>query len=248
MLVLENLAKHFGGLQAVAGVTYAFPQGRITGLIGPNGAGKTTIFNMITGLVRPSAGRVTFDGRDITGLAPHRVARLGLGRTFQQTRIFLQLSVLENAVLALPTVTHAIHRSLAFTAAKQRRLESQALESLALFGLGDLARRPAGALSYGEQKVVMLACLLSSGARTLLLDEPTGGIDPSAREGVLTGVLKLRDLGRTIVLIEHNLDVVRGACEDVVFLAEGRVLAHGTPAEIEADARLTRLYFGGGHA
>jgi branched-chain amino acid transport system permease protein len=248
MLVLEQLAKHFGGLQAVADVTYSFPERRITGLIGPNGAGKTTIFNMITGIVRPSAGRVIFNGRDITGLAPHRVARLGLGRTFQQTRIFLQLTVLENAVLALPYVTHAIYRSLAFTASKQRALQAQAMDSLSLLGLGDLARRQAGELSYGEQKVVMLACLLSSGAHTLLLDEPTGGIDRSAREGVLASVLKLRDLGRTIVLIEHNLDVVRGACEEVVFLAEGRVLAHGTPAEIEADTRLTRLYFGGGHA
>jgi ABC-type branched-subunit amino acid transport system ATPase component len=248
MLELKALAKNFGGNAAVKGVTCTFPTGKITGLIGPNGAGKTTIFNMITGNIRPSTGKVFFDGRDITGTPPHKVARLGIGRGFQKTRMFLALTVLENVVVALPDVSHTVFRLSNYSRARQNELDAKAKGFLDILGIAGLSGRRGSELSYGDQRTVMLACLLAAGGKTLLLDEPTGGIDPSARGRVLEQILSLCEMGRTIVLIEHNLDVVRGTCENVLFLAQGEVLASGTPAEIEADKRLTELYFGAAHA
>ncbi len=245
MLRLDHLSCRFGGLLALNDVTIEFETGRITGLIGPNGAGKTTLFNLVTGFIRPTTGAVYLDGELITGRKPHEIARAGLGRTFQQTRIFLKLSLVENAVLALPQVSDRIGRAALVAAATRKAGEEQAMENLRFVGLAEDAGRPAASLGYGEQKLAMFACLLSSGASTLLLDEPTAGIDPAARRRILDTVVRLREIGKTIVLIEHNLDVVRGSCDSVVFLAEGRVLTVGTAAEIEADPRLTRLYFGG---
>jgi branched-chain amino acid transport system permease protein len=245
VLRLDHLSCRFGGLLALDDVTIEFETGRITGLIGPNGAGKTTLFNLVTGFIRPTTGAVYLDGDLITGRKPHEIARAGLGRTFQQTRIFLKLSLVENAVLALPQVSDRIGRAALVGAETRKAWEEQAMENLKFVGLAEDARRPAASLGYGEQKLAMFACLLSSGASTLLLDEPTAGIDPAARRRILDTVVRLREIGKTIVLIEHNLDVVRGSCDSVVFLAEGRVLTVGTAAEIEADPRLTLLYFGG---
>jgi branched-chain amino acid transport system permease protein len=246
VLRLDHLSCRFGGLLALNDVTIEFETGRITGLIGPNGAGKTTLFNLVTGFIRPTVGAVYLDGDLLTGRRPHEIARAGVGRTFQQTRIFLKLSLIENAVLALPQVSDRIGRAALGGAATRKAWEEQAMENLKFVGLAEDAIRPAASLGYGEQKLAMFACLLSSGASTLLLDEPTAGIDPAARRRILDTVVRLRELGKTIVLIEHNLDVVRGSCDSVVFLAEGCVLAVGTAAEIESDPRLTLLYFGGG--
>jgi ABC-type branched-subunit amino acid transport system ATPase component len=248
MLVLKDLAKTFGGKAAVAGVSCEFEPQRITGLIGPNGAGKTTVFNMVSGLLKPTTGSVFFDGRNITGKAPHAVARMGIGRGFQRTRLFNALTALENVLVSLPAVTHRLSVVFAYGGARRKQLDEQAVHYLERLGITHLAGRRASELSYGDQRSVMLACLLASGATTLLLDEPTSGIDPAAREKVLKQILALRDGGQTIVLVEHNLDVVRGACERVLFLAEGKVLASGTPAEIESDPVLTKLYFGSVHA
>ena len=243
-LELRDLRKSFGGIAAVDGVSIRFPPGRITGLVGPNGAGKTTIFNLITGAVSPSGGAVMLGGEAITGLRPHRVARRGIGRTFQQVRIFPELSVLQNASLGLPDVSDSLLRSLFLTRVRQRGIEARARESLSFFRLEGRAAEPAASLSYAEQKLLMFACLLGLGATTLLLDEPTAGLDPSSRGPVLDAIAHLSTLGRTIVLVEHNLDVVRNCCEQAVFLAEGRVVRTGTPAELEADADLAALYFG----
>jgi len=243
-LALDNVQKSFGGVQAVRGVTFTVERGEVVGLVGPNGAGKTTIFNLATGVLRPTVGRVRLDGRDITGIAPHRAARLGIGRTFQQTRIFHHLKVFENVVLARRSVDDRLLPALLTLPATRRRWRAEAADQLARLNLGGRLDDYGGDLSYAEQKLVMFACLAASGARTFLLDEPTAGLDPGSQQTVIDAVVALRSPERSIVLIEHNLDVVRGCCDRVVFLAEGQVIATGTPAEVQADPHLRDLYFG----
>jgi branched-chain amino acid transport system ATP-binding protein len=245
-LVLDNLQKRFGGLFAVRGASFEVKRGEIVGLVGPNGAGKTTIFNLITGVLPPSGGRVLLDGHDITGTKPHLAARLGIGRTFQQTRIFHHLRVYENVVLSRREVDDSLLRAVAVRASTRRAWRDEAVAQLEALGLGRLADEYGGDLSYAEQKLVMFACLIAGGARVLLLDEPTAGLDPSSQDVMIDTVRRLRDPERAIVLIEHNLGVVRGCCDRIVFLAEGVVLASGPPAEVEADPALRDLYFGAG--
>ena len=248
MLRLVNLTKTFGGLTAINDVSIAFQPGEIVGLIGPNGAGKTTLFNLITGVVPPTHGRVYFGERDITGLRPHRVARLGIGRTFQQTRIFHDLKVVENVMLARPEVNGGLARALCTLPSVKRKWAQEAIAHLEFLGLAGHAQEYGGDLSYAEQKLVMFACLMASGATTLLLDEPTAGLDPTSHLEMIDMVTRLRRPGTTIVLIEHNLDIVRGCCDRVVFLAEGSVRAVGTTDEVERSVELRDLYFGTGDA
>jgi branched-chain amino acid transport system permease protein len=251
MLRIEGLSRHFGGVKALNGATCSFEKGRITGLVGPNGAGKTTIFNLVTGLIAPTAGRVEYEGRDITGLRPFEVARRGVGRTFQHTRIIRDLTVLENVVMGLPSVQPSLLAMMTMSRARRVANEQEAMGWLAALKLESRAAAPGADLSYAEQKLLMLCCLLASGARTLLLDEPTAGLDPASRRGIVEAIAGLAGPERTIVLVEHNLDVVRGLCDRVVFLAEGRVIAEGTAREIEARPDLAALYFGhsgGGNA
>jgi ABC-type branched-subunit amino acid transport system ATPase component len=243
-LRMDNVRKAFGGLIAVRGVTAEINPGEIVGLVGPNGAGKTTIFNLITGLLKPTSGHILLDDRDITGLAPYRIARLGIGRTFQQTRIFHHLRVVDNVVLARSDVNDHLVAALSTTGTIRKRREQAAIGYLSRFGLEARAEEFGGDLSYAGQKLVMLSCLVAGGARILLLDEPTAGLDPSSQKTVIDAVAKLRSPERSIVLIEHNLDVVRGCCDRVLFLAQGEVIATGTPAEVEADPKLRDLYFG----
>ena len=248
MLRLDKLVKQFGGLTAINDVSLSFQPGEIVGLIGPNGAGKTTLFNLITGMIAPTSGRVFLGQRDITGMRPHRVARLGVGRTFQQTRIFHDLKVIDNVVLARPEVDGSLARALTTGAALKQAWARDALAQLDYLGMAGHAQEYGGDLSYAEQKLVMFACLLASGASTLLLDEPTAGLDPSSHHGMIQTVTRLRRPGSTVVLIEHNLDIVRGCCDRVVFLAEGTEKAVGTTAEVERSPELRDLYFGTGTA
>ena len=248
MLRLDKLVKSFGGLTAIDNVSLMFEPGEIVGLIGPNGAGKTTLFNLITGVVAPTQGRVFLGDRDITGLRPYRVARLGVGRTFQQTRIFRDLKVVDNVVLARPEVNGSLVRALMTTPALKRLWAREALAHLDFLGLAGQAQEYGGDLSYAEQKLVMFACLMASGATTLLLEEPTAGLDPGSHAGMIATVTRLRRPGTTVVLIEHNLDIVRGCCDRVVFLAEGAVKAQGTTDEVERSPELRDLYFGTGGA
>ena len=248
MLRLDKLVKQFGGLTAINDVSLSFQPGEIVGLIGPNGAGKTTLFNLITGMIAPTSGRVFLGQRDITGMRPHRVARLGVGRTFQQTRIFHDLKVIDNVILARPEVDGSLTRALTTGASLKRAWALDALAQLEFLGMADHAQEYGGDLSYAEQKLVMFACLMASGASTLLLDEPTAGLDPSSHQSMIQTVTRLRRPGSTVVLIEHNLDIVRGCCDRVVFLAEGTVKAVGSTAEVERSPELRDLYFGSGIA
>jgi branched-chain amino acid transport system permease protein len=247
-LEVVGLKKSFGGLIAVGGASFTIPQGKITALIGPNGAGKTTIFNMMTGSLKPDEGRVLLRGEDITGESVVQVARRGLARTFQDVRICERMTVLDNVCVAIPAQPGESLSLLALrpfhsrTADKATR--AQAMECLALFGVADLAHMTAGELSYGDQKLVVIARLLATDCDVLLLDEPTSGVDPANVEGVMQGVSRLRDLGRTVCLVEHSVHFVQRLADRAVFLDQGVVLAEGTVDELVNTPELADLYFG----
>ena len=241
VLRTENLTKRFGGLTAVDNLSISLPGGRIHAIIGPNGAGKTTFFNLVTGLLSPSSGRIFFRGRNITGCRPHVISRLGIKRTLQVKSVFPELSVADNLWItrqARDRFLHPFRRAASDLDAKMR--VAQTLEQI---GLADLATRPAGTLSYGDVAMLEIGMALISEPTLLLLDEPTCGMSP-AETG--RAVAKIRDLARTIdiVIIEHDMDVVFGIADDITVLAQGAILASGSPAEIANDERVREAYLG----
>ena len=245
---VEDLAKHFGGIYAVNGVDLVLREHQITALIGPNGAGKTTIFNLITGVLPPDRGRVYLRGRDITGMPPNEVAKLGMARSFQDTRLFRRLTALENVAMAVPHQPGENVASLAVRPLRSRRAEEEtrarAMGYLELVGMAGAAETVVANLGYGEQKVVAVARLLATEAPVLLLDEPTSGIDPAALDDTITLVLRLKALGRTICVVEHSLHVVEKLADHVIFMEDGRVAAEGTIEELTSQERLVEVYFG----
>ncbi|MEI6374963.1 MAG: branched-chain amino acid ABC transporter ATP-binding protein/permease [Actinomycetes bacterium] len=247
-LEVYGLKKSFGGLVAVGGASFTIAEGKITALIGPNGAGKTTIFNMITGTFKPDEGTVKLFGEDITGLSVVDIANKGIARSFQDVRICEQMTVLDNVAVAVPKQAGEGLTNLIFRPLKTRKVEratrERALECLALFGISDKANDLVGELSYGDQKLVAIARLLATDADVLLLDEPTSGVDPANVEGVMQGVRRLRDLGRTVCLVEHSVHFVQQLADRAVFLDQGIVLAEGTVDELINQQELADLYFG----
>jgi len=229
-LEIENLRKHFGGVSAVDGVSLALETGRIYGLIGPNGSGKTTLFNCITGVERRDAGRVAFNGERIDGLKPWVIAQKGIGRTFQVIRVFPELSALEN----LMVVTRG-----SGAAARER-----ALELLTFVRLEGLRDEYAGNLSYGQQKLVEFVRVLMRDPSLILLDEPAAGVNRTLLNDLLDAVRRLRDRGKTILLVEHDMKVVMGLCETVFVLDHGEKIAEGPPGVIQTDERVIEAYFG----
>ena len=247
---VERLTKAFGGLRAVTEVTFDLLPGGIAALIGPNGAGKTTIFNLMTGALRADEGSVSVNGRDITGLPVYRRARLGIGRTFQDVRLFGGMSVGENVeVYAQRGRAASVTRSLVLprsTRRMDREAKARARATLELIGVGHLERQSVDGLSYAEQKLVAIARILAMGATTLLMDEPASGVDEVGRDQLCGAVQRLAAENLTVCIIEHNLDVVRRVATRVVFLAEGRILASGAPDEIFESSELAEVYFGSG--
>jgi branched-chain amino acid transport system permease protein len=248
LLEVRAVTKHFGGITALANLSLALPQGTITGLIGPNGAGKTTAFNVITGFLAPETGTVLYRGRDITGLVPYRVARLGIARSFQDLRLFQRMTVLDNVLVARPGqvgerlgAAIAGGRALARDGAMHLDAALASLEFVQLIAKRD---EIAENLSYAEQKLLALARLLASDADVILLDEPTSGLAPMTVGAMLDLIRALPARGRTVCIIEHNLDVIKGLSDRVVFLDGGEAIAVGAPAEIMGDARLAEIYFG----
>ena len=233
ILELRGLEKVFGGVRAVHDLSFSLPKGETTALIGPNGAGKTTIFNMITGVFPPDAGQVILRGEEITGMPLHSVTRRGLARTFQDVRIFGRLSALDNVALAVPQ-----------TDRRGRRARGRAMELLRFVGLERQAEVPVAVMPYGDQKLVSLARVLGTGAEVVLLDEPASGIDARWLETTLGLIGELHAEGRTVCIVEHNLEVVERLAGHVIFLEQGTVTAEGTMTELKSQERLVEAYFG----
>jgi ABC-type branched-subunit amino acid transport system permease subunit/ABC-type branched-subunit amino acid transport system ATPase component len=243
----RGLARQFGGIVAVSGLDITVEPGRITGLIGPNGAGKTTAFNLLTGFLQPNEGEVRYRGRSLNGLKPHQIVRLGVARSFQDLKLFTGLTVLENVLVALPRQRGDRLRYVYFAPWLVRREEREnlgrAMGILEFVGLAGRAGDLAADLSYAEEKLLVVARLLATGAEALLFDEPLSGLAPNALAKVFPIFKQLAASGRTLCIIEHNLDVIRELCSQVVFLDEGRKLAQGTPEELMRDPELSGRYF-----
>ena len=243
----RGLERRFGGIVAVAGLDLTIEPARITGLIGPNGAGKTTAFNLLTGFLQPDRGEVLYRGRSLKGVKPHRIVRQGVARSFQDLKLFTNLTVLENVLVALPG-QRGDHLAYVYFApwivrAEERRNLGRAMAILEFVSLGGRAGELASELSYAEEKLLAVARLLATGAQALLFDEPLGGLAPNALAKVFPLFRQLAASGRTLCIIEHNLDVIRELCDRVVFLDEGRKLAEGTPEELMRDPQLSERYF-----
>ncbi|HEX4815287.1 MAG TPA: ABC transporter ATP-binding protein [Nonomuraea sp.] len=236
----EGLSKAFGGVLAVDGVTVELRDGEINGLIGPNGSGKTTFFNLITGLVRPDAGRVYHRDRDITGHSPHRVAHAGIGRTFQLCRVFPRMTVLENMLVA---VRRTRLREL-LAGLRDRGEVERARHWLRRMGIEHLEDAEARDLSYGQQKLLELAAVLMAEPELVLLDEPAGGVNPALIDRIVTLVRDLNAEGRTFLVVEHNMDMVMGMCDHVVVFDRGAPIAAGPPSVIRDDPRVLEAYLG----
>jgi len=229
-LDIQDLHKSFGGVAAVNGVSLRLEPGRIYGLIGPNGSGKTTLFNCITGVERPDAGRVVLDGERIDGLKPYQIALKGVGRTFQVIRVFPELTALENLLVV--------------TRGDRAAAAARAEELLRFVKLERLKDEFAGNLSYGQQKLVEFVRMLMRDPRLVLLDEPAAGVNRTLLNDLLDAVRRLRDQGKTVLLVEHDMKVVMGLCEHVFVLDHGEKIAEGAPGVIQADERVIEAYFG----
>ncbi len=248
IMTLEGVARSFGGIRAVDDCSFDVQPGLITGLIGPNGAGKTTVFNLITGFLSAEHGSIRLRGTELLGLAPHAVERLGVARTFQHLRLWSKMTVLENVLLGCPTpagesVLGLFLRPRAVRA-EEARARSRAMEVLEIFGLAARAQEYAEDLAYPEQKLLSMARILATDAPVLLLDEPTSGLDGESLRRIVPIVRRLVDLGKTVLLIEHNMELISELADRVVFLHQGRVLAAGPPGDITRDPALTEIYFG----
>jgi branched-chain amino acid transport system ATP-binding protein len=254
---LDSLTKHFGGLVAVSDLTFSVEPGEIVALIGPNGAGKTTVFNMLTGLADISLGTATFDGQDIGRLPSYRIAELGIGRTFQNIRLFGRMSVLDNVMVGFHCRTHTGLFGALLQSPRARReyarTTERALELLAMFNLLGLKEELSCNLPYGQQRALEIARALATEPRLLLLDEPAAGLNIAETAVLMSQIARLRtELKKTIMLIEHDMKLVMSISDRIVVLDHGLKIAEGVPSAIKADKRVVEAYlgsgFGGAHA
>ena len=248
LLALDQLTRRFGGVTAVDLVSMNVEGGEIRGLIGPNGAGKTTTLNLISGLTTPTSGRMTLVGQDVTGEPAHRLARRGVRRTFQNLKLFTELTVLQNVMIGLHTNgTSGVFEAILATG-KQRREEEMmhrdSLMSLETVGLVDQADRPASALAYGHRRLLEIARAIVARPTLLLLDEPAAGLNATEAEALVALIRRINAQGVTVVLVEHHMDVIMAACSRVTVLNYGEKLAEGTPAEIRANESVIEAYLG----
>jgi len=248
MLELAGVSKNFGGLHVLREVDLRVPQGAIFGLIGPNGAGKTTVFNLITGLLAPSGGRVTFEGQDLLRKKPHQITQLGIARTFQNIRLFKEMTLLENVVVGayrhMDYGLPGLLLGLPGFRAHEARARERALELLTWMKLDGKAHDLADNLSYGEQRRLELARALATEPRLLLLDEPVAGMNTGERAELMTEIAAIRDRGYTILIIEHDMRFVMGLCEQIAVLNFGQIIACGGPQDIRNNAQVIEAYLG----
>ena len=250
LLKAENVSEVFGGLKAVSDFNFYINKGELVGLIGPNGAGKTTAFNMITGVYEPTTGTIDFDGKSIVGLKPYQITQRGIARTFQNIRLFSELSVLDNVKIAYHshvkyTVAEAVIR-LGRYFREEKEIEEKSMALLKIFKLDDKAHEMAENLPYGAQRRLEIARALAAQPKLLLLDEPAAGMNPQETKELMEMIRWIRkEFGLTVLLIEHDMSLVMGICERIYVLEYGVIIAKGTPDEIKRDPEVIRAYLGG---
>jgi branched-chain amino acid transport system ATP-binding protein len=250
LLEIRQLTKHFGGLAAVSQFDMDVNEGEIVGLIGPNGAGKTTVFNLITGVYPPTGGKVIYNGKEITGKKPHKVAELGIGRTFQLNPLFAEFTVMQNVSASFYLHPRSSLLDIYFNTATYRRNEAyileQSLEILRLVGLEHVKDEFARNLPHGYQKMLGVARALATRPKLLLLDEPLAGMNPSEIDFTLTNIRKTRQQGVTVLIVEHNMQIL-DLCDRVVVISFGQKICEGLPGEVRENQEVITAYLGGGH-
>jgi branched-chain amino acid transport system ATP-binding protein len=248
LLEVEGLNKRFGGLQAVDDVSFSVAEGKIKSVIGPNGAGKTTLFNLISGVIAPDSGRVTFRNREIGGTRPHQVASRGVARTFQHIQLFPQMSVLENVLVGRHLHTRAGFiagmLNLPWSRRETAKAEARSLEIMELLGIAAMAESEATSLAYGQQRVVEIARALACEPGLILLDEPAAGLNMRETADMAGLITRIRDLGITVLIVEHDMALVMDISDEILVLSYGKKIAEDVPREIQKNSEVIRIYLG----